>query len=138
MAFTYFYRDLQTLEVMIDHMLPSLNGKRTIDIWSAGCAMGPEPYTIALLLKENMGAMDFSRIRILASDIDRTNNYGAILIQGRYPFEELERIPNEHFTRNFTRIQIQRSLIILRKSGTKSASSGMISSPYTLPAGISH
>ncbi|MCP1661414.1 MAG: chemotaxis protein CheR [Methanocalculus sp. MSAO_Arc1] len=102
MAFTYFYRDLQTLEVMIDHMLPSLNGKRTIDIWSAGCAMGPEPYTIALLLKENMGAMDFSRIRILASDIDRTNNYGAILIQGRYPFEELERIPNEHFTRNFT------------------------------------
>lgn len=102
MAFTYFFRDLQTLQVMVDHMPPPPNGKRSIDVWSAGCAMGPEPYTIALLLKQRMGEAAFQNVRILASDIDHTNNYGRILKKGSYPFEELERIPEEYFTRNFT------------------------------------
>ncbi|MCQ1538718.1 chemotaxis protein CheR [Methanocalculus taiwanensis] len=102
MAFTYFFRDLQTLQMIIDHMLPSILGKTHIDIWSAGCAMGQEPYTIALLLKENMGAMIFRNVRILASDIDHSNLFGPIIAKGSYPWGELKRIPDEFFTKNFS------------------------------------
>jgi chemotaxis protein methyltransferase CheR len=102
MAFTYFFRDLQTLQMIIDHMLPSIRGRTHINIWSAGCAMGQEPYTIALLLKEHMGAMIFRNVRILASDIDHSDLFGDIIGKGSYPYVELKRIPEEFFTKNFT------------------------------------
>ena len=54
MAFTYFFRDLQTLELITKHVLPVLQGARYINIWDAGCAHGPEPYSLAILLRENM------------------------------------------------------------------------------------
>ncbi|RQD79696.1 MAG: chemotaxis protein CheR [Methanocalculus sp. MSAO_Arc1] len=102
MAFTYFFRDLQTLRMIIDHMLPSIRGRTHINVWSAGCAMGQEPYTIALLLKEHMGQMIFRNVRILASDIDHSNLFGDIIGKGSYPYVELKRIPEEYFARNFT------------------------------------
>ena len=54
MAFTYFFRDVQTLELVRDHVLPFLKTRRYINIWDAGCAMGPEPYTLAIILRESM------------------------------------------------------------------------------------
>ncbi|MBW2018210.1 MAG: chemotaxis protein CheR, partial [Deltaproteobacteria bacterium] len=56
MAFTYFFRDLQTLECIRDYVLPFLRSRRYIRIWDAGCAMGPEPYSLAIIFRENMGA----------------------------------------------------------------------------------
>ncbi len=41
MAFTYFFRDRQTLELIARHILPDLKRRRYINIWDAGCAMGP-------------------------------------------------------------------------------------------------
>ena len=102
MAFTYFFRDLQTLEVIADYILPKLKGRRTIDVWSAGCAMGQEPYTIAILLKENMGSMIFRNVRILATDIDHSKLFDAIISKGSYPEQELKRMPKEYFSRYFT------------------------------------
>jgi chemotaxis protein methyltransferase CheR len=54
MAFTFFFRDAQTLNLAIDYFLPFVQSG-TITIWSAGCAMGQEPYTFAILLRERMG-----------------------------------------------------------------------------------
>ena len=102
MAFTYFFRDLQTLEVIVEHILPSLKGRRNIDVWSAGCAMGQEPYTIALLMKENMGTMIFRNVKIYATDIDHSNLFGAIITGGSYPEEELKRMPKEYFKKYFS------------------------------------
>ncbi len=52
MAFTYFFRDLQTLHLIRDQVVPSLRTSRYIHIWDAGCAHGPEPYTLAIILRE--------------------------------------------------------------------------------------
>ena len=52
MAFTYFFRDLQTLEVIRDYALPYLRSKQHINIWDAGCAMGQEPYSLSMVLRE--------------------------------------------------------------------------------------
>ena len=54
MAFTFFFRDSETLELAIEEALPSLQGRAFIHVWDAGCAHGPEPYTLAILLRERM------------------------------------------------------------------------------------
>jgi chemotaxis protein methyltransferase CheR len=102
MAFTYFFRDFQTLDLIREHVLPVIGSRRHINVWSAGCAMGQEPYTIAIILKENMGTMVFRNVRLLASDIDTCGLFGPIIKEGSYPAKELERIPPEIFRKYFS------------------------------------
>ena len=93
MAFTYFFRDSQTLDTIVKNVLPALQGYRYIDIWDAGCAHGPEPYSIAIMLRENMSHFMFRNVRIYATDIDTTNQFGRIVEEGVYPAGEVQRIP---------------------------------------------
>ena len=102
MAFTYFFRDLQTLEQICEHALPVLRTRRFINIWDAGCAMGQEPYTLAILLRERISHMYFRNIRISATDLDGSNLFQQIIEQGFYPKEQVERIPQDIFERYFT------------------------------------
>ncbi len=105
MAFTYFFRDMQTLEMIRDHAVPTLRTKRHIKVWDAGCAMGPEPYSLAIILRENMGNMIFRNVKIHATDIDGSNLFKKIIESGEYPREQLDRIPREIFQRYFTKIE---------------------------------
>jgi chemotaxis protein methyltransferase CheR len=101
MAFTYFFRDLQTLEMICDHALPLLRTKRRIKVWDAGCAMGPEPYSLAMMLKERVGHMYFRNIMIYATDIDGSNLFDHMIRNAVYPREQIERIPQELFEKYF-------------------------------------
>jgi len=102
MAFTYFFRDMQTLEMIRDYVVPSLTSRRYINIWDAGCAVGAEPYSIAIILRENMGKMIFRNVRIFATDVDESNLFGNIIQQGVYPDEQVKRIPRNIFERYFS------------------------------------
>lgn len=104
MAFTYFFRDMQTLETIRDHAIPSLRMKRHIKIWDAGCAMGPEPYSLAIVLRENMGSMIFRNVRIFATDIDGSNLFKEIIEKGEYPEDQVKRIPGHILAKYFTKI----------------------------------
>ncbi|KNZ42645.1 CheR family methyltransferase [Acetobacterium bakii] len=101
MAFTYFFRDLQTLQMICDHAIPTLRSRRYINVWDAGCAMGPEPYTLAMLLREGIGHMYFRNIKIKATDIDGSNLFDKIILEGIYPKEQVERIPKDVFGKYF-------------------------------------
>lgn len=101
MAFTYFFRDLQTLDAVREHALPYLKQKQYIDIWDAGCATGQEPYSLSMLLKESMGYMLFRNVRILATDIDESNQFEKIIRDGTYPRELVQRIPKDIFEKFF-------------------------------------
>lgn len=103
MAFTYFFRDVQTLELARDHALPFLKTRRYINIWDAGCAMGPEPYTLAIILRESMGHMYFRNVRITATDIDGSNLFDKVIREGLYPLDQLERIPKDIFRNYFAK-----------------------------------
>jgi chemotaxis protein methyltransferase CheR len=92
-AFTYFFRDLHTLRLIEEHVIPALRTRRYMDVWDAGCAMGPEPYSIAILFRENVGGFQYRNLRLLATDIDESGHFGEIITQGVYPDEQLERIP---------------------------------------------
>jgi chemotaxis protein methyltransferase CheR len=91
MAVTYFFRDSQTLELLIRRALPMLCGQAMIRIWDAGCADGAEPYTLAMLLREQMTDRAFRNVRICATDIDP--QCGERISGGIYAEHEVKRIP---------------------------------------------
>ncbi len=71
---TYFFREKYQFDCLVKSALDELvrgrpKGSR-LRIWSAGCATGEEPYSIAIMLLENWGRVDDYEIELLASDID--------------------------------------------------------------------
>lgn len=103
MAFTYFFRDLQTLELICEYALPYLKTKSYIKVWDAGCAMGPEPYTLAMLIREKVGNMYYRNVKITATDLDGSNLFEEIISNAVYPREQVERIPKEIFDKYFVK-----------------------------------
>lgn len=101
MAFTFFFRDLPVLEYAVDATLKLALGRLRIKVWDAGCALGQEPYTLAILFAEKMGDMGFNTLYLDATDYDQENNFGDIVTAGEYKSEELQRIPPEIFAKYF-------------------------------------
>ena len=93
-AFTFFFRDNQTLDLIAQYALPELKRRNYINVWDAGCAHGPEPYSLAIIFRENMGHFLFRNLRIYATDIDE-GNFGPIIARGAYRETDLQRIPAE-------------------------------------------
>ncbi len=71
-----FFRDNDRWQALRNDILPGLSSaalrlrpiKGGIKVWSAGCSIGAEPYTLAILLNECAPAQDHT---ILATDLDR-------------------------------------------------------------------
>jgi chemotaxis protein methyltransferase CheR len=93
LAFTFFFRDQQVLERVVEHIIPSLAGRSHPRIWDAGAAMGQEPYTLAIMFAERMGHFAFNNLRIDATDVESTGQFARIVEAGLYPKEELTRLP---------------------------------------------
>jgi chemotaxis protein methyltransferase CheR len=70
---TLFFRDIYPFEMLRNVVLPDLFQKRAaekrLNIWSAGCSSGQEPYSIAILLKEHFPQYLNWHIRIMACDL---------------------------------------------------------------------
>jgi len=105
MAFTFFMRDLPTLEHAANHMIPYASGRSRIKIWEAGSALGQETYTIAMVFAERMNHFAFRNLRIDATDYDSANNFGDVVSAAVYPQEELRRMPPELFERYFEKAE---------------------------------
>lgn len=99
MAFTFFFRDAQTLELAIDDALPSFAGRAFIDVWDAGCAHGPEPYTLAMLLRERLSDFVFRNVRIHATDSDPA--FAGQVTSGVFAEAETRRLPPGMFAKYF-------------------------------------
>jgi len=72
---TYFFREQALFEVLESHVLPPLiqarrEADRRLRIWSAGCASGEEPYSIAILLHRLLADFKEWNVTILATDIN--------------------------------------------------------------------
>ena len=66
---TDFFREKQHFDFIIETILPSLeiSDWSVLNIWSAGCSTGEEPYTLAMVLAEYFGAT--RNFNIFASDL---------------------------------------------------------------------
>src|SRR5262245_45297576 len=66
---TYFWRELDQVRALVQTLLPqshARNSNSTLRIWSAACATGEEPLTIAIALTE-AGWFDKPSMEILAT-----------------------------------------------------------------------
>lgn len=68
-----FFRDIKPFEQFKKIVLPALlerrAAKRHIRIWSAACSSGQEPYSLAMVLREEGARLSGWRIEIVATDI---------------------------------------------------------------------
>jgi len=72
---TSFYRDSkpfdQFRDIIIPHLLKTRPSKR-VRIWCAASSTGQEPYSLAMLIKENAAKLPGWNFEIVATDIDTT------------------------------------------------------------------
>lgn len=102
-----FYRDHRVFDVLREELLPELlrgaraQGESVFRVWSAGCASGEEPYTVAVLFRLGLTpAFPELRLELLATDADE-----ALLARARrgcYPPGTLRELPPEWTARAFT------------------------------------
>lgn len=82
---TYFFRDRASFAALEQHVLPALiaarraQGLLQLRIWSAGCATGEEPYSLAILLDRLLPDRSAWSLTILATDI----NHAALAVARR-------------------------------------------------------
>ncbi len=101
---TGFFRDQESWDYVARELLPRILAGRkpdeTVRAWSAGCASGEEPFTLAILLAEALGPEAFRQlVKIYATDLDED-----ALGQARhasYPAKALDAVPPDLRERYF-------------------------------------
>ncbi len=85
---TSFFRDPEEWEALAGDILPELVEKRqdagAVRLWSAGCATGEEPYSLAMVLLEHVGSLGGGlAAKVFASDA--SERALSIARRGEYP-----------------------------------------------------
>lgn len=72
---THFFRVTPQIDVLRRVVFPDLilrhQNDRRLRVWSAGCSTGEEPYTLAMLICEQLAALQDWDIQLVATDLNR-------------------------------------------------------------------
>lgn len=72
---TTFFRDVRMFGMFRNTIVPELlarrRAERSLNIWSAACSSGQEPYSVAMSLRDHMPALDGWSLGVVASDVSR-------------------------------------------------------------------
>lgn len=88
---TYFFREPKHFDFLREKVLGQFSRGQKFQVWSAACSSGEEPYSVAMLLADELGNNGW---RILASDISTQVLARAKL--GLYPLTRTEGIPQTY------------------------------------------
>jgi two-component system CheB/CheR fusion protein len=104
---TGFFRDPQAWDYYASDVIPRLihgiDPEDRIRVWSAGCASGEEPYTLAMVLADALGEEEYKRrVKIYATEVDDDALVQAR--QGTYTGKQVEPIPHAFLERYFDRV----------------------------------
>ena len=108
-----FFRNPGNFTYLKENIIPILfKNKNKINIWSAPCSNGSEPYTVAIILAElNYTAKQY---RILGSDID--TGILARASRGIYGYNSLENVPENLLYKYFINVdQVNRKYQLTRE-----------------------
>lgn len=87
---------------VIPKLIAGSEPDQPIRVWSVGCASGEEPYSVAMLLAEAIGKVEFcNRVKIYATDLDEEALKIARL--ATYSPRDVENVPPEMLDRYFER-----------------------------------
>lgn len=103
---TQFFRDPQVFQLIEEEIMPLIilnkveKNRRVIRIWSAGCASGEEPYSLAIIMRELLGEeFDNFILTIQGTDIDQGSLVTAR--DGKYLPDQVENVKLEYLNRYF-------------------------------------
>lgn len=102
---TRFFRNIPHFETLENYVIPEVlkqkraTGNTCIQVWSAGCSTGEEPYTLSMVLKDKLPA-PFT-YKIIASDLSLKSLMTAQ--KGFYPESRITGIPDDYLKRFFTK-----------------------------------
>ena len=119
---TQFFRDPSVFELFRSEVLPTLMAHKTarhqriIRLWSAGCATGQEPYSLAMSVLTEMSHRSASGFlpSVIGTDIDRKAL--AIAKRGEYPVAQLAHIPTADRNRY---VDVQGDHFVMKPTVTK-------------------
>lgn len=103
---TSFFRYPDVFHALQNHVLPELHlrklwtSPRALRVWSAGCATGEEPYSIAMTMVETLESPDAWVLSVLATDISRAALQQAE--RGVYSARQLAGLPAARLENHFT------------------------------------
>lgn len=101
---TFFFRYAEQFAALRRTILPDIiernRGRRRLRIWSAGCATGAEPYSVAITLRELLGTdIESWRLSIVGTDINE--GFLATARRGRFGKWALRSTPPQDRGRYF-------------------------------------
>ncbi|TGE39077.1 protein-glutamate O-methyltransferase CheR [Desulfosporosinus fructosivorans] len=111
---TFFMREIDHFNFFRDKILPHLvntSKDKDLRIWSAGCSSGEEPYTIAMIIDEFLGAdKKWWDAKVLATDI--SSKVLDIALKGVYDNEGIATIPPFWKLNYFEKLNNDRSVLV--------------------------
>jgi chemotaxis protein methyltransferase CheR len=89
---TRFFRHMSQVAALVDVVAPAIaaRGRRSVRVWSAGCASGEEAYTLAIVLSR---VLPEHSVTVVATDV--SEDALAVAARGRYPRAALGHVPEE-------------------------------------------
>ncbi len=102
---TYFFRNIPHFKAIEQYILPRFitNKRFHLNVWSAASSTGEEPYSLAMLLRENLPNFEKWKVNILATDI---NNEHLIKAQkGIYNPRAIHNVPTNYLNKYFNKTQ---------------------------------
>lgn len=129
-----FFRNPSMFDKLRDEVLPGLfssrerNGADKLRLWCLGCAGGEEPYSLAILLRENF-SKEMRKLRTIIDGTDVDAETIRAAQQAEYIEERLKEVPAEfrerYFRRDGTRFrlvpEIRQMVTFLQGDITKTA-----------------
>ncbi|MDA8121173.1 MAG: hypothetical protein M0Z38_01250 [Deltaproteobacteria bacterium] len=100
---TEFFRNPDQFRVFQNHLLPAFLAAGVsppLRVWSAGCATGEEPYSIAISALEAFRGRFIEPVRVLATDIHQ--EFLDVARKGVYPQSAVRKVPPGYVMRYFT------------------------------------
>jgi len=114
---TSFFRDSHPFDTLRQSLIPKMierrAGARSLRIWSAACSTGQEPYSLAMMMKDNFPILAGWKVEIVATDLSptvldraREGIYSTFEVQRGLPIQMLVR----HFEQEEPNWRIKREL----------------------------
>lgn len=136
-SYSEFFRNPLTFSVLESIVLPEIifrkrsNKSKEIRIWSAACAGGQEPYSLAILLENLIGENDTMRYRIFGTDQDETQISKARL--GEYNKESVGNVRQKQLEQWFVKSGNSWSVMPELKKHIKFSVFDLLSKQYSSP-----
>lgn len=125
-----FFRGADKFLFLQDRVFPELaERRRRIRIWSAGCSVGAEPYTLAMIA-DKLGLA--ARAEILATDIDATVVDRARQGDG-YADAEVREVPADYLGRYLTKTAKGWEVAPQIKAAVRFKQHNLLKDPYPAP-----